>query len=207
MFWLGKSIQSESKDEEKQGLSPIEYIILAHLRSRELRNQGTVGQYGYELIQELNKIFSGSWEAKSGTIYPILTKLDHEKELLASEELKSPLGPIKKIYKLTPNGSELIDTIVREKLSKDIDFILQYIELLAPFVIARTEENQNEDLFERLMQIPAKAHALAMEHSTTEKDQELKMKKLVLLKKNMEEILHNISLEIEKMPTIKPIQR
>jgi len=200
MFWLGKSLQSDSKlkDEEKQGLSPIEYIIIAHLRSRELRNQGDVGQYGYELIQELNKIFSGSWEAKSGTIYPILTKLDHDKALLESEEMKSPLGPVKKIYKLTSKGRSLIDAIVQEKLGSDIEFILKYIELLAPFAIVRSEEHPSEEIFEHLMQIPAKAHALAMEHSTTEIDQTIKHKKLTALKKNLEEILHNLKLEIEK---------
>ena len=87
MFWLGKSINLN--DGEKIGVSPIEYIILAHLRRRELLNDGIpVGQYGNELIKELNSIFQGSWRAQSGTVYPMLSKLVSKKNFLPGKKVK-----------------------------------------------------------------------------------------------------------------------
>src|SRR5512137_2851761 len=112
MFWLGKSLQSE-KTLGIKGLSPIEFLVLAHLRNRELRNEQSVGQYGYEMIQELNAMFAGSWEAKSGTIYPILSKLDSEKQVIRSINVQSPLGPAKKVYELTDKGRKIIDVLVK----------------------------------------------------------------------------------------------
>jgi len=35
--------------------------------------------YGYELIRELEKRFSGYWKPKTGTIYPALEKLESNK--------------------------------------------------------------------------------------------------------------------------------
>ncbi len=103
MFWLGKSIQTDGETDVRC-LSPIEFLVLVDFRSRELRNRENVGQYGYELIQELNDLFAGSWEAKSGTIYPILTKLDKDKHFLMEDVKQSQLGPVKKIYILTEAG-------------------------------------------------------------------------------------------------------
>ncbi len=145
MFWLGKSIIT--KDGKKTGVSPIEYIIMAHLRSRERRNvdQAPVGQYGYELIKELNSLFEGSWVAKSGTIYPLLTKMDNDKDLLKAEKKKSPLGPIKKIYTLTEDGRHLIDSIIRENFDADKAFIDKYLALLNVF---EPYINKKEDIVE-----------------------------------------------------------
>lgn len=131
MFWLGKSISPPRGP--KISVSPIEYIILLHLRRRELLNKKKLGQYGKELIDELNELFAGSWKAKSGTIYPILSKLDREKELLVGEKKKSPLGPRKKVYSLTDEGRALIDQIIRENLESDEQFMENYDKLLEPF--------------------------------------------------------------------------
>jgi DNA-binding PadR family transcriptional regulator len=144
MFWLGKSINLND-GETKIGVSPIEYIILAHLRRRELLNDGIpVGQYGNELIKELNEIFKGSWRAQSGTIYPMLSKLVSKKNFLTSEKQKTELGPRKKIYKLNQSGRTLIDSIVRENFKSDEFFIEKYLELLKPF----KEKFENEELEE-----------------------------------------------------------
>ncbi len=141
MFWLGKSINLND-GEGKIGVSPIEYIILAHLRRRELNNDGVpVGQYGNELIKELNSIFKGSWRAQSGTVYPMLSKLVTKKNFLISEKLKTELGPRKKVYKLSDDGRNLIDSIVRENFKSDEFFIEKYLELLEPF----KEKFENEE--------------------------------------------------------------
>jgi DNA-binding PadR family transcriptional regulator len=148
-------------------LSPIEFLVLAHLRSRELRNRENVGQYGYEMIQELNEMFAGSWEAKSGTIYPILTKLDNVKHLLMEDIKQSQLGPVKKIYILTEAGRKLVDQVIRERFESDIDFMLHYIELLTPFVMMFDQQDESAGYFDKLMAIPVKFHALTLDHVVT----------------------------------------
>lgn len=149
MFWLGKSINLND-GEGKIGVSPIEYIILAHLRRRELNNKDKdepLGQYGNELIKDLNSIFKGSWRAQSGTIYPMLSKLVTKKNLLISEKKKTELGPRKKVYTLNDNGRDLIDSIVRENFKSDEFFIEKYLELLEPFKekFENEEQEQIED--------------------------------------------------------------
>jgi DNA-binding PadR family transcriptional regulator len=131
MFWLSKSITTS--DGGKTNVSPIEYIILAHLRRRELIKEQELGQYGKELIDELNKIFSGSWEAQSGTIYPILSKLESVKKLIRGDDKKTELGPVKKVYSLTNTGRSLIDKIVRENYESDLRFIEEYQKLMKVF--------------------------------------------------------------------------
>ena len=143
MFWLGKSKKARYGEKEV-GLSPIEYIILTHLRSRELKGQKEVGQYGYELIKELNQIFAGSWEAKSGTIYPILTKLDKDKELLSGEKKVTPLGPVKKVYVLTKMGRGIIDQIIIENYANDMKFVDNYMNLLGIFKEHFEKEIENQ---------------------------------------------------------------
>ena len=56
------------KDLKKERLTPLEFTILENVFNAEKIT-------GYDLIQRLNDQFAGTWEAKSGTIYPILSKL------------------------------------------------------------------------------------------------------------------------------------
>ncbi len=201
MFWLGKSISTGVKTDDKKKihlkLSPLEVLILAQLRSREIRNNGeSVGQYGYEMIQELNKLFAGSWEAKSGTIYPILSKLEAKKSMIKGERKKSPLGPVKKVYILEKMGREGIDSIIKENFQGDIEFIMNYMNLLAPFAMDLGNDENREEYFKKLMSIPAKGAKLAMENAITEIDTDLCKKKLIILKNNIEDILKLIEKEL-----------
>ncbi|UYP44475.1 hypothetical protein NEF87_000760 [Candidatus Lokiarchaeum ossiferum] len=200
MFWLGKSIStSPSKDKKKDSinLSPLEVLILAQLRSRELRNKGDpVGQYGYEMIQQLNTLFAGSWEAKSGTIYPILSKLEGKKNMIKGSRKKSPLGPVKKVYILEDLGRKSIDFIVRDNFKGDIDFIMQYINLLAPFVINVPDELLSEELFDKMMSIPSKSAQIALEKAITEVDVDLRNHKIRSLHTSLKNVLKEIEKEL-----------
>ncbi len=88
----------------------------------------------------------------------------------------------------------MIDQIVRERFSFDIEFILHYLELLTPFILLFESVEEGNEVFEKMMQIPAKAHALTMEHVVTAEDVELRDRKLAALKANLEKILRNIQL-------------
>lgn len=61
--------------------------------------------YGYEIVTQLEGF--GFTEVKEGTIYPILVRLE-KKNMVRSEYSTSPLGPIRKYYYLTQEGTALL---------------------------------------------------------------------------------------------------
>jgi len=67
--------------------------------------------YGYEIIRELEKRFSGYWKPKAGTIYPALEKLEKSSLLTSRVEFREE-APDRKHYALTDAGrSELSGTM------------------------------------------------------------------------------------------------
>ncbi len=68
--------------------------------------------YGYEIIRELEKRFSGYWKPKAGTIYPALEKLEKNHLLTSRVEFREE-APDRKHYALTDAGrGELASTMV-----------------------------------------------------------------------------------------------
>ncbi len=194
---MGKSVSIPGSKGEKQkkkiNLSPIEVLILTQLRSRELRNNGEpVGQYGYEMIQNLNELFAGSWKAKSGTIYPILSKLEGTKKLITGERKQSPLGPVKRVYILNDLGRECIDYIIYERFEGDIEFVMRYLNLLTPFLVRHDNNDNFDDIFEKIMSIPVKSIKIAKEEAITELDEGLRKRKLETIKNQLKQILKEI---------------
>ncbi|TMI08262.1 hypothetical protein E6H34_05350 [Candidatus Bathyarchaeota archaeon] len=67
--------------------------------------------YGYEIIRELEKRFSGYWKPKAGTIYPALEKLEKNHMLTSRVEFREE-APDRKHYALRDAGrSELASTM------------------------------------------------------------------------------------------------
>jgi len=67
--------------------------------------------YGYEIIRELEKRFSGYWKPKAGTIYPALEKLEKNHMLTSQVEFREEATD-RKHYALTDEGrSELANTM------------------------------------------------------------------------------------------------
>ncbi len=203
MFWLGKSIPVKSPKKGKKAninLSPIEFLIMAHLRYREIRNDGEpIGQYGYEMIKDLDRLFAGSWEAKSGTIYPILSKLESNKEFLTGERKKSPLGPVKKVYKLTEDGRGIIDEILTQNIETDVEFIQRYLEIMSIFVLSGQFAQDSDNFMENFLTFPAKSVKIAMENVVTKTDREFQDRKLKILKKGLNRILQQIEDKIKSL--------
>ena len=70
--------------------------------------------YGYEILTQLSEHgFEGLGE---GTLYPILTRLD-KNGFIACRKTKSPYGPIRKYYSITPEGEEHL-ALFRESYEK-----------------------------------------------------------------------------------------
>lgn len=58
--------------------------------------------YGYEILGLLEG--SGFEELGEGTLYPIITRLE-KNGWISCRKAKSPLGPIRKYYSITPDGA------------------------------------------------------------------------------------------------------
>lgn len=61
--------------------------------------------YGYEIVTRLQEY--GFYDAKEGTIYPLLMRLE-KKEIISSIYKESPLGPKRKYYFITELGEEYL---------------------------------------------------------------------------------------------------
>lgn len=80
--------------------------------------------YGYEIVSSLQGY--GFYNAKEGTIYPILVRLE-KKKIISSLYKKSPLGPKRKYYFLTELGEEFLKEFVDSwnKVKKSVDSVLK----------------------------------------------------------------------------------
>ena len=63
--------------------------------------------YGYQMIEELARRSNDVFQMKEGTLYPILHALEKGK-YLSSYEQQAPMGRMRKYYKLTRKGRELL---------------------------------------------------------------------------------------------------
>ena len=64
--------------------------------------------YGYQMIEELARRSSDLFQMKEGTLYPILHALEKNK-CLSSYQQEAPTGRMRKYYKLTRRGKQLLD--------------------------------------------------------------------------------------------------
>lgn len=62
--------------------------------------------YGYEILAKLEE--NGFEAIFEGTLYPVITRLE-KKELISCRKEKSPYGPIRKYYSITPLGITTLD--------------------------------------------------------------------------------------------------
>ena len=64
--------------------------------------------YGYQIIEELARRSNDLFQMKEGTLYPILHGLEKDK-CLSSYQQEAPTGRVRKYYKLTRKGKQLLD--------------------------------------------------------------------------------------------------
>jgi len=146
-MWLGKfldleddieMLRSKIKQEifkkiKKNKLTPLEFTII-----EVIFNSNALS--GYDIIQTLNKHFAGTWKARSGTVYPILSKLERN-GFLKSKSVKSPIGPIRKVYSLSEAGEEILKMKVNKNFADQLKFLENFIiELSAIYVKSYPEQ-------------------------------------------------------------------
>ncbi len=143
---LEKDLPREIRDKisrkmERSKITPLEFTILESVFTAKKIS-------GYDLIAVLNKHFAGTWKARSGTVYPILSKLKH-KGLLDVEDVKSPIGPNVKLYFLTEAGEQIVKTKVNKNFQDQLQFVENFlIELATIYIQSVPEENQEVTIAE-----------------------------------------------------------
>jgi PadR family transcriptional regulator PadR len=150
-MWLGKFLDLEEDIKDlrskiqkdlfqgikKYKLTPLEFTILETVfNSKELA--------GYDLILNLNKHFAGTWEAQSGTIYPILSKLKRD-GFLKVKSVKSPIGPIRKVYSLSEAGEEILKVKVNKNFLDQLNFVRNVLIELSSIYIQSHPKAQKEE--------------------------------------------------------------
>lgn len=76
----------------------LEQCVLAEISRGET--------YGYEILTRLSE--KGFDELVEGTLYPVLTRL-HKKGWIACRAVKSPFGPVRKLYTITDEGLQELE--------------------------------------------------------------------------------------------------
>ena len=158
-MWLGKfldleddinELRSRIKEEllnslRKNKLTPLEFTIIESIfNSKQLS--------GYDLIKNLNRHFAGTWEARSGTVYPILSKLEKD-GFLSAQKVKSPIGPLRKVYSLTEAGGELLKYKVNKNYLDQLKFIENFLVELSSIYIHSFPEEEKEERIEEIREI------------------------------------------------------
>ena len=64
--------------------------------------------YGYQMIGELSRRSNNTFQMQEGTLYPILHGLEKGK-YLTSYQQQAPTGRMRKYYRLTRRGRELLE--------------------------------------------------------------------------------------------------
>ena len=64
--------------------------------------------YGYQMITELSRRSNDAFQFQEGTLYPILHGLEKGK-YLTSYQQQAPTGRMRKYYRLTRRGRELLE--------------------------------------------------------------------------------------------------
>ncbi|MBD3211718.1 MAG: zinc-ribbon domain-containing protein [Candidatus Lokiarchaeota archaeon] len=140
---LRESIEKNIFDKiKKKKLTPLEFTIL-----EAVFNLKTIS--GYDLINILNEQFAKTWEASSGTVYPILSKLE-KNGYLESKKVKSPIGPLKNVYSLSEAGKQIIKMKVSDNFHDQLKYIENFLTELSIIYINSFPNAEREEKTEQI---------------------------------------------------------
>jgi PadR family transcriptional regulator PadR len=120
---MSRKVLKTSKKSWHPGSKKSErYIQSSILMALKIR-----ASYGYELIKEISQFGFVEGQAPPGMIYRHLRDLE-ENGLVSSEWQTEGAGPAKRVYQLTPEGSEVLDIWIAY-MKNQVDKLLNFIEI------------------------------------------------------------------------------
>ena len=126
------SIKSQSPI--RMPVSPLQVLILIQLDESP--------KYGYEMLKSIKEEFEGTWELKTGTLYPALKSL--EKRGYVKTESRNNTD----YYIITVEGMKLFDLMLRH-IEDSIDFSIKYISTVFKWMTYERKQSSLE-LIEKL---------------------------------------------------------
>nr|MDO8110571.1 helix-turn-helix transcriptional regulator [Candidatus Sigynarchaeota archaeon] len=118
---MGKKLKARGQDIK---LSPLEFMILLKVYEAD-----PIGISGYDIIADLTQTFAGMWVAQSGTVYPLLSRMQ-EKNLIVPFDVRSELGPAKKAFKMTDLSREVIEAMIVDNFDPELRFFGNYLDFV-----------------------------------------------------------------------------
>jgi poly-beta-hydroxybutyrate-responsive repressor len=120
---MSRKISNTPKKARHPGAKKAErYIQSSILMALKIRSS-----YGYELIKEISQFGFVEGKAPPGMIYRHLRDLE-ENGLVSSEWQTQGAGPAKRVYHLTPEGSEVLDFWI-EYMKNQVEKLLNFIKI------------------------------------------------------------------------------
>ena len=109
------SLSINSQNPIRMPVSPLQMLLLIQL------DQGP--KYGYEMLKTLKDEFDGTWEPKTGTVYPALKSLERKGyiETLTRDETE--------YYEITEDGNQIFEMMLNH-LDESINFSIKYISVV-----------------------------------------------------------------------------
>lgn len=109
------SLSINSKNPIRMPVSPLQMLLLIQL------DQGP--KYGYEMLKTLKEEFQGTWEPKTGTVYPALKSLEKKGYIETQSRDET------EYYLITSEGKQVFELMQRH-LEDSIDFSVKYISVV-----------------------------------------------------------------------------
>jgi DNA-binding PadR family transcriptional regulator len=109
------SLSINRKNPIRMPVSPLQILLLIQL------DQGP--KYGYEMLKNLKEEFDGTWEPKTGTVYPALKSLE-KKGYIETQKREET-----EYYLITEEGKQVFELLYYH-LGESIDFSIKYIAVV-----------------------------------------------------------------------------
>lgn len=178
------TLSINSKNPIRMPISPLQMLLLIQL------DEGP--KYGYEMLVTLKDEFEGTWEPKTGTVYPALKSL--EKKGYIKTETREDTD----YYNITEQGKQLFD-IMLNHIEGSIDFSIKYISVVFKWLTYERIQSAAE-FMDRLANKEQAMTTQLLGTFTETIDTEIKENLLTKIKQNTLSRLDKINTLLEKQP-------
>lgn len=94
-------------------ISPLQFLVLLGLKNGP--------KYGYEMLKEIRKEFSGLWKIETGTFYPALKSLEKRNLIISDTKNETTY------YYITESGTQMLESF-GNNISDQIEFSEKFFD-------------------------------------------------------------------------------
>ena len=123
------SLSINSQNPIRMPVSPLQMLLLIQL------DQGP--KYGYEMLKTLKEEFEGTWEPKTGTVYPAL------KSLTKKGYIETQTRDETDYYLITDDGLKVFELMLNH-IESSIDFSIKYISVVFKWLTSERKQGALE---------------------------------------------------------------